>query len=147
MKTVKKIISYACVAFTVIEFVLLITAQVMLSGSAKSDALVNFLGLRAAGAIFVTALIFSLAGLILNMKRVPSFLLRLIHFVVTLAVLEIAIVFVMSGFRAAALLVIGFAYTLLYILVTSLLYLIKRIRLSKREEKEDYVPLFNMEKK
>ena len=147
MKTIRKIISDACVSFTAIEFILLIISQTMLSSNAKSDALVNFLGLKAAVIIFVTALVFSIAGLILKIKRVPGFILRLIHFVVTVTTLEIAVLLVMSGFRARVLLVIGFVYTVLYIVISLILYLISRIRLDKKEEKEDYVPVFDSLKK
>lgn len=143
MKTIKKIISDACVAFTIIEFILLITAQLMLSGGAKSDALVSFLGLKAALLIFITALIFSIAGLVLKIERVPGFILRLIHFVITITTIETAVLLIMSGFRAATVLVIGFAYTLLYIVLTLILYFIKRVRLNKKEEKEEYTPVFD----
>lgn len=147
MKTINKIISGACVIFTVTEFVLLIISHIVLSAEGKSEVLVNFLGLKAAVIIFVTALIFSIAGLILKAKRVPGFVLRLIHFVVTVITLEIALLLVMSGFRARVLLVIGFAYTVLYIIVTLILYFIKRIRLNKKEETEEYTPVFDNVKK
>lgn len=137
VKEIKKIISKACVYFTLVEFLLLIIAPYIMKTVVKSVGEANFLTLRSAAFIFLALLLLSALDLVFKIPRVPSAILRVIHYFLCLTSALIPIICVPKKTPPEIILISIIFISVLYIVLSLVTYFIKTF-FGKKENDGEY---------
>ena len=143
LEKLKKIISNTCICFTVIEFLLLIISEYMLSTGQVSDTVVSFLGLRPAAFVWLAALIFNLLSYVLNIKSLPGAVTRIIHYALSMLCVLIICVIIPQSTQSRFIFVLLALATLIYLILWLFSFIFSKIFSKERKCDEPYSPVFD----
>ena len=147
LKELKRIISNSCICFTIIEFIILTVAQIMLEAEAKNDTFVSFLGLGSAAILFAAVFLQCFLSIVFKIKSLPGFVVRIIHYLLSSLSLFLIFVVIPGNFNVRFVFVFIVLYSVFYIIASLIKYAIDKAMAKHSETHEEYSPVYENIKK